>query len=537
MAFTLIEVVTSLAISSILLVAIGSAMVLAGRAMPASDGPGAAVLSTAAVMDKIAAELQYAIQFCDRTNRSIEFTIPDRDGDGQAESIRYTWSGVAGAPLFRRYNGGTASQLLPSVQSIAFNCAAQDVAEQYPGPIVEGEEILLASHFPAAGTYTSSEHYLNPSSGAGQFIKPTLPADTLHYRVTRLTFVAKRNSAIPVGTINVAIRKSDASKLPTGSALGSNSISEASLGSSFSKVGVSFSDVTGLLPTENVCLTIENALNLLTAGRVEYCAGSGGGMLSASSGNWSYNSSNSLRYEIYGKASKATSRTVTRSVLTSAQLSIQTHSDPATRIDTAIALPNRPEVLEAEWQANFSENPITADRNQDGVADWRSSNGFDTSTLSGGVWRADRSLDSNPVDSLTGFLTVESSMRDTTTSGAGAAIEMRVEATLLGHGIIEVYVAKQSDGTQTLTLQTRDLLLLPKVLLTVPSLSADFVKLKLFVNPEDDSVGVVANDVSYGSYNYNRSVDLSDGVIRVFNPLFESGAEFDSVKVRVGAEP
>ena len=536
-AFTMIEVVTSLAISTILLVAIGSAMVLAGRTMPANDGPSAAALTTATVVDKIAAELQYAIQFCDRTNRSIEFTIPDRDGDGQVESIRYIWSGVAGAPLYRRYNGGNAAMLLPSVRSITFNCESQEVAEQYPGPLVEGAEILLASHFPATGTYTSSEHLLNPFSGAGQFIKPTLPADTIKWRVTRVAFMAMRNSTLPVGTINVAVHKADAGKVPAGSALESNSILESSLASSFATVGVSFSNVAGLLPSEYVCLTIENAPNLLTAGRVEYCTGNGGGMLTASAGVWSHNSSNSLRYEIYGKVSKATTRTLTRTHLTAAHLSIQTHSDAASRIDTAIALPNRPEVLEAEWEATFSENPIIVDRNHDGAYDWRSSTGFDITTLSGGVWRADRTLDSNPADSLTDFLTVEASMRDTTTTGSGAALEMRVEATLLGHGIIEAYVAKQSDGTQTLTVQTRDLLLLPKVLMTVPNLKTDFVKLKLYVNPEDDSVAVVANEISYGSYNYNRSVDLSDGVIRVFSPPGETGAEFDSVRVRVGAQP
>lgn len=537
-AFTMIEVVTSMAISSILLVAIGSAMVLAGRALPASDGPMTAALSTASVVDKITAEMQYALQFSERTSQAIQFTIPDRDGDGKPEKIRYTWSGVAGAPLLRSYNGGNAAQLLPSVQSLSFSCAQQQVQEQYPGPLVEDDEILLAAHAPANGTYVSSEHYLNPFSGAGQFIKPVLPADAVKYRVTRAVIVAKRNSAfLPTGTVRVGIHKANASKLPEGSALDSATIAESALSVNFGAVLISFGNAGVLDPSQHVCLVVENALNLLTAGRVEYCSGSGGGMLTQSAGSWSHNGSNSLRYAIYGRASKVTTRTVTRTHLTTAHLSLATLADGASRVDTAIYLPNRPEVLDAQWETHFDENPITADRNLDGQSDWRSSTGFDTSKLSDGTWKADRAIDSNPVNSFNDFLAVDVSMRDTTSGGSGAGIEMRIEATLLGHGIIEGYIAKQSDGTQTFTLQTRDLLLLPKVLLTVSNLSADFQKLRLYVNPDNDSVAVLINEVAYGSYTYNRSVDLSDGVIRLFSPLGETGAEFDSIRVRVGAEP
>src|SRR5689334_14226228 len=99
--FTLVEMTTSLAIASILLVALGSAMVLAGKAVPTSDNPAAALLSAAGIADRIAAEMQFAIDITERTSRSIAFTIPDRNADGKPEAIRYAWSGSPGAPLTR----------------------------------------------------------------------------------------------------------------------------------------------------------------------------------------------------------------------------------------------------------------------------------------------------------------------------------------------------------------------------------------------------------------------------------------------------
>jgi hypothetical protein len=48
-------------------------------------------------------------------------TVPDRtDADALPETISYTWSGTAGAPLDRQYNGGTVASVLPSVQSASF---------------------------------------------------------------------------------------------------------------------------------------------------------------------------------------------------------------------------------------------------------------------------------------------------------------------------------------------------------------------------------------------------------------------------------
>jgi hypothetical protein len=523
-------------VASILLVAIGSAMVLAGKAIPTAANPAAALLGSAGAFDRIAAEAQFALDFTERTSRAITFTVPDRTGDGKPETIRYAWSGSPGAPLTRRFNGEAAANLIDRVESLSFNCDTVEAIESYPGPAVESAEQLLAGFNP--GTYTSGDHLLNPNTGAGQYFLPTvLPANALSYSVTRVVFVA-RQQGLATETLAVKIHKADAGKLPTGTALGSNTVLELSLSaSSYGTVSVSLGGVTGIAPTEGLCLLIENALNLLTAGRVEYCANSGGNMLTATAGVYALSTTNSLRYQVFGKVVTPTSRSLVRTRLASLRVSLQTTGDPGSRVDSAIALANQPEALEAQWSADFTDNPTTSDLNGDGQPDWTGTNGFDAGTLSAGVWRADRTIFSNPPNSLTSFTTLDVAFRDSTATGNGAGVEMRVEATLLGHGIIEAYLVKQADGSQTLTVQTRDLLLLPSVLTTVRGLPSTMVNLRLHVNPADDSVGVTVNGVVRGTFNFNRSVDLSDGFVRLFNTFLEAGAEFDSVRVRVGGVP
>src|SRR5690606_6754518 len=114
-----------------------------------------------------------------------------------------------------------------------------------------------------------------------------------------------------------------------------------------------------------------------------------------------------------------------------ARIGLQTASDVSSRVETAVILPNQPESLAAQWETDFSSNPTTADQNADGLGDWSSALGFDASRLNNGVWRADRTLASNPLNAFTDFTTVEVALRDATSGGGGAGVEMRVEANLL----------------------------------------------------------------------------------------------------------
>jgi hypothetical protein len=74
------------------------------------------------VASQLAADLRLALGFSERTARAVTFTTPDRDGDGQVETLRYSWSGTAGDPLMYRYNSNAAVALASNVQQ--FNLTA-----------------------------------------------------------------------------------------------------------------------------------------------------------------------------------------------------------------------------------------------------------------------------------------------------------------------------------------------------------------------------------------------------------------------------
>ena len=113
--FSLMEVLLSTTILGIIFGVMGSVMLLARRNMAIGAVASDEISGGNAVARQISTELAVATTVTERTANSITFTVPDRNGDASPETIRYAWSGVAGAPLTRSYNGSTAVTVAQNV--------------------------------------------------------------------------------------------------------------------------------------------------------------------------------------------------------------------------------------------------------------------------------------------------------------------------------------------------------------------------------------------------------------------------------------
>ena len=89
--FTLVELVASMAIMSVLMLGLGSAMILASHAVPDGTGPLDTMLEAGTVADDIASDLRYAVSFAERSSNAVEFTVggPEKKGIGteRAEAV------------------------------------------------------------------------------------------------------------------------------------------------------------------------------------------------------------------------------------------------------------------------------------------------------------------------------------------------------------------------------------------------------------------------------------------------------------------
>lgn len=236
-AYTLIEAIVSLVVVSTIMAATVSTMVLASRAVGGGTSGGLAKISeTKDVVEQIASELSLALAFSVRSDTVVAFTVPDRNGDGQPESIRYEWSGTAGDPLTRQYNGGTQATIAENVHHFSLSYLLKTVPASSWEPLQESEEVILIYHDDVTGG-TLQEQAISSTQWCAQYVKPELPDNAETWKITRVQIRAKTSAAAD-GVFTIQIRTVGAQRKPTTTVLAETTVNESSLAAAFDWVSV-----------------------------------------------------------------------------------------------------------------------------------------------------------------------------------------------------------------------------------------------------------------------------------------------------------
>ena len=119
LGYTLMELVASIAATSILMAGMGSVMFVAARSTDDGATPAMQIVA-GATAHEILSDVQFAKSFIQRSSTAVEFSVADRDADGTDEIIRYAWSGTPGDPLTRRYNSQTVVDYLDNVHAFGY---------------------------------------------------------------------------------------------------------------------------------------------------------------------------------------------------------------------------------------------------------------------------------------------------------------------------------------------------------------------------------------------------------------------------------
>ena len=292
--FSLVELVTSLAIISILMVAMGSAIVIASRGLPDPTSPLAEKVDAAEVVGQLAGEVVYATSILKASPTELEFVV---NRNGAPTTISYSWSGTPGDPLVRQYDTGTPVNVINSVQQ--FNLSYElGVASPIP---TESAEIELAKY---PTSVFSANFQIKKNNWIGQHFQPILPADTISWRVTRVLFRATFQGKTGGQTL-VQLRLADAiTNLPTSTILEQATMFDADLTSLYTWREFAFSSVAGLSPTDHICLVLEWAKDKISA-VIEYDTAPSGRITTTDAGaNWNLDSGNTMLYYLYGKVTQ-----------------------------------------------------------------------------------------------------------------------------------------------------------------------------------------------------------------------------------------
>ena len=168
-AYTLVELVVSIAVTGILMAGLTSTLFVASRGVSV-EGPSRATLTGSSAAQDVLGDLQQSIAFTERTATAATFTVADRDGDAAPETIRYAWSGTPGDPLTRQCDGLVVN-LIEDVQEFQLGYDLKIVTTEPPESAttyyLKLAEISLRAGPDASARIDGAVHVLNEPEVTG----------------------------------------------------------------------------------------------------------------------------------------------------------------------------------------------------------------------------------------------------------------------------------------------------------------------------------------------------------------------------------
>jgi prepilin-type N-terminal cleavage/methylation domain-containing protein len=542
--FTLMELVVAIVASAVLLAGLGSVMLIARQI---AYTPAAAVhrLQAAEIFDELADELHFAAYVTDRSAHAIEFVVADRSGDGVPERIRYAWSGTAGDPLTKSVNGSTPAPVIDAVQFLQFTYGV-DADTTTVATTSQTAETLLARDTNVSGNHNQ---HIRTAEWWAQRVDPAAfvsapPANALGWKPTRVEFLGK-NHIDGSECLFVQLRSTgDPWNGPT---------SQWLAGATLARPDVVDSPAwsAALLPSPALPLSLHRKYALVWAGvgddivEITTCDNASGGALQTIDGgaSWQYLPTQQVYFRLYGTyTTPGPEYGIARKRLGNVQVVLQIGAQQYSRLETSIALANRPEILAAYWRTDFDHDPAADDVNGDSTADWQATDTtaaevanpapYDPDALVGGVWHASGKLSTQPVNDFAATTIAEVGFRDTVPGGSGAVVQINADWSGGQYSPLLLRVQMENDGTQTLRLASQPAGASEVVLFQHKGLPSSLVHCRLTILPNNNLVNIQVNNEDQGTYAYSTyPASGSDRVVSLFGDTSE--AEFDYAEVRV----
>lgn len=200
--FTLVELVLNLTVLTLITGTVTTAVVMATHALPAAHSPLQSTHSAYAVVEQMAGEIFVATSFADRSARAISFVVPDRNNDGQPETILYEWSGVPGEALQRKYGNQIKSVVAENV--FEFELTYTTMSESESTTVISkepGNEILLGTFDSWSSILQSlTDNAVSSTSWQAEAFSVSPPADAIELTFTRCQLMLGRQGAAATAT-------------------------------------------------------------------------------------------------------------------------------------------------------------------------------------------------------------------------------------------------------------------------------------------------------------------------------------------------
>ncbi len=360
-AFSLVELMVSLAAMSVLMGGLAVAVTIAGSAIPDPDSALSNQLDAFHGVEQIASELGTATLVTAKSSKMIEFKVADRNGDSNLETIRYEWSGASGASLTRKYNTDAPIVVTADVREFELRYGVRAVIENIIQTVpTQTPESVLASFSGWTGySATALSKAASLSAWVSEYFTITPPSGATSLTFTKAEVRLKGSTLLPSPGATVAMHRSKNSgtNVPDTPSIGLPvTVLPTSLTTAFQPIIVNFAGVVVPDPGRtDYCLVVKGTAT--TSAWVDCYYNSSApdnGMVemftSNSGANWNPPPSDinkqDIRFTVWGYFTTGSSGTVeiTQQLLTSSRITLRVGPLSSTRVETSVQILNQPEV-------------------------------------------------------------------------------------------------------------------------------------------------------------------------------------------------
>ena len=348
---SLLELMVTLPTATILIGAMASCITIMMRAKSQDDTLFRSTYDLSNAATQIASDLESAVAHVSSSTTHIEFVVPDRNGDGLPEQMRYEWGGATGAnanKILWKYNREPLAVLFDDVGSFDLQTSTVTVPNSVPNHLLP--DVTVLGSINALPDCVYREQVINAGNSIGQYFVPAVPNSSANWDLGTIRIMVRAADANTDGILYIRVMRADTtSRLPIAPILSEVRIAESRLGTGYQWLDIP-SPISWQAQGTPLCITLGYAGGTGDVARIQYIENGTGmpanaSLVKSSNGGASWTSLGStlgLRFYAYGLFRNYQGQG-DRKFLSSIELKLGSSRSIPQQIQTSIRLPSIPE--------------------------------------------------------------------------------------------------------------------------------------------------------------------------------------------------
>jgi hypothetical protein len=348
---TILELVVSIPTATVLIGVMAMCVTVMMRARSQDDMLFDRTYNLSKALNQMASDMKLATSHVSSSASHLEFVVPDRNGDGLPEQMRYEWGGTSGAnanSILWKYNTSPLSILFEDVGQFSLQMNHTVAATAVPNHL--RSEVAVLKSLDAYPDGVFCEQAINSGSHVGQYFIHDVPGTGKRWDLGAIRIMAKAADFNTDGVLQIRVMRGDTlTRQPTAPILAEIRIEEWRLGSSYQWLDLPIAPIAWQAQGIPLCLTIGYASGTGDIAKIQFLENGTGmpsntNLLTSNNGGLSWTASNSsrgLRFYAFGFYDGYTGN---RKFLQSIDLRLGSALATPQRLETSILLQAVPEI-------------------------------------------------------------------------------------------------------------------------------------------------------------------------------------------------